>query len=137
MDPAVVAEDAFALLLVAGVARSEVTFSHRSVSETLIATDLLLPAFPRGDGFATQRAVTALSWCVFARLDAHFLAEAARRPELMAELTRRLADQEHRIAVSGAISQLPRADDRIEATFAQLAPASGCPSRAARSCRCR
>jgi CRP-like cAMP-binding protein len=43
----------------------------------------------------------------------------------MRELHSRLSDQEHRIAVSGAISQLPRTDERIEATFEQLAARLG------------
>lgn len=128
VDPGPLAGGAFALLLVAGVVRSEVSFAKRTVSETLIAGDVLLPAIPRGDGFAAQRSVTAMSWCVFARLDQNFIAEAALCPALMTELTRRLADQEHRIAVSGAINQLARADARIEATFRQLAHRLGIPT---------
>ncbi len=127
IDPLAVGEDAFALLLVAGVIRSEVHFGDRTVAETLVAGDVLLPAAPQGDGFAARRSVSALSWCVLARLDANFIAAAARWPELMRDLHGRLADQEHRIAVSGAIGQMPRTDERIEATFDQLAARLGKP----------
>ncbi len=120
IDPAAVAGDAFALLLVAGVVRSEVAFGDRTVAETLVAGDVLLPANPRGDGLEAQRRVSGLSWCVLAKLDGHFLTGAARWPALMTDLLSRLADQEHRIAVSGAINQLPRTSDRIMATFRQL-----------------
>lgn len=127
IDPFALAEGAFALLLVAGVVRSEVSYAGRSVAESMVAGDVLLPAVPAGDGFVAQREVSALSWCVLARLDEHFTAAAARCPELMRELHARLADQEHRIAVSGAIGQLPRTDERIEATFEQLAARLGVP----------
>ena len=125
VDPPALAGDCFAMVLVAGVVRSEVTFANRVVAETLVSGDVLLPAIPRGDGFASKRTVSTLSWCVFACLDARFINRAARWPALMTELHARLSDQEHRIAVSGAISQLPRADERIEASFRQLATRLG------------
>ncbi len=50
---------------------------------------------------------------MFAVLDRRFLQAAARWPQLMVEILRRLNAQEHRIAVTGAICQLPRVEDRI------------------------
>ena len=121
LDPAALAGDAFALLLVEGVVQSDVSFGGRTVTETLVPGDLLLPARPRSDGLDSHRVVSADDWCTLARLDAHFLLAAARFPALMRELYRRLSDQEHRIAVNGAIGQLPRTDDRIVASLRQLA----------------
>lgn len=123
VEPAALAHDAstFALLLVAGMLRADVDYAGRRTSEMLVPGDVLLPHRPRPDGFDTERRVAALSWSTFAVLDRHFMRAATRWPGLMVELHQRLSDQEHRIAVNGAIGQLPRTDDRILAAFRQLA----------------
>lgn len=123
VDPTAMAADAttFALLLISGLLRSDVDFDGRRTSETLIPGDVLLPHRPRPDGFETQRRVSAQSWATVALLDRRFMRAANQWPELMVELHQRLADQEHRIAVNGAIGQLPRTDDRIVSAFRQLA----------------
>lgn len=123
LNPPAMAADAstFALLLTSGLLRADVDFAGRRTSETLVPGDVLLPHQPRPDGFRTQRRVTALSWATFALLDRRFMRVAAHWPQLMVELHQRLADQEHRIAVNGAIGQLPRTDDRILSAFRHLA----------------
>ena len=57
-------------------------------------------------------------------LDRRFLQATARWPG-MAELMRRLSEQEHRIAVTGAICQLPRVEDRILAILRHFGGRAG------------
>lgn len=103
--------DTLGLLVVQGLARKTVTHAGKGLTELLVPGDVLLPWPPAIDG--AQQELSALEELRFAVLDRRFLQAAVRWPALMVELLRRLNAQEHRVAMTGAICQLPRVEDRI------------------------
>jgi CRP/FNR family transcriptional regulator, cyclic AMP receptor protein len=116
---------AFALLLLKGVLTKDVTFEGRALTEILIAGDVLLPWEPEVDGLAVNRRITATNPARLAVLDHRFLRAAARWPMLMLDVQRRLSDQEHRVAVHGAICQLSRVEERIVSVLRHVAARIG------------
>jgi CRP/FNR family transcriptional regulator, cyclic AMP receptor protein len=116
---------AFALLLVEGILSKEVTFHDRALIEILVEGDVLLPWEPEVDGLVARRHITVIEPVRLAVLDQRFVHGAARWPMLMLDIQRRLSDQEHRIAVHGAICQLPRVEQRIVAVLRHLAARIG------------
>jgi CRP-like cAMP-binding protein len=83
--------------------------------------------------------VTASEEVLLAALDHRFIRAAAVWPELMLIIQRRLSEQQHRLALHGAICQLPRVEQRLMALIWHLtdrfgkvtAKGSSCPSRSA------
>jgi CRP-like cAMP-binding protein len=69
---------------------------------------------------ATTRA-TALSGIDVAVLDGRFLLSAAKWPELLSIVLRRVSDQQRDLAIQAAICQFPRVDERIVALLWHLA----------------
>lgn len=112
-DPAVLDPAALGLLLIDGLVRKSVAHEDRHLAELLVPGDVLLPWPPSVDSLQAAQRLVAEQSARFAVLDRRFLQAAVRWPALMVELLRRLNDQEHRIAVTGAICQLPRVEDRI------------------------
>lgn len=111
----------FALVVARGTLFKEVRCRDRTLAELLVPGDLVLSWTPSEDGLAAERRFVALEPAQLLVLDRGFIYGAARWPGLMRELTRRLSEQEHRIAVHGAICQLPRVEERIEAVLEHLA----------------
>jgi len=69
--------------------------------------------------------VTATEDVLLAALDQRFIQAAATWPQLMIIIQRRLAEQQHRLAVHGAICQLPRVEQRLIALLWYLADRFG------------
>jgi CRP/FNR family transcriptional regulator, cyclic AMP receptor protein len=90
---------------------------------------VLLPWPPDVDGLEAGQRLVADGKVHMAVLDKRFLQAAARWPALMVAVLRRLNDQEHRVAVTGAICQLPRVEDRILALLRHFGSRVGrvCP----------
>ena len=113
IDPKALDPNALGLLMTQGVVRKSVDFGGRALTELLVAGDVLLPWPPEADGLDAGQRLVAEGVVRMAVLDKRFLQAAARWPALMVEVLRRLNAQEHRVAVTGAICQLPRVEDRI------------------------
>ena len=118
-------ETMFAALVVEGELVCEVEFAGRSLSGSLSPGDVLTPWEPDIDGLPVRRRLFAISPVRLAVLDTRFLMASARWPSLMLTIQRRLAEQEYRRAVHGAICQLPRVHDRLIAILRLLASRSG------------
>lgn len=103
--------DTLGLLVVDGLARKTVTHAGKGLTELLVPGDVLLPWAP--DLEVAEQEVIAVEELRMAVLDRRFLQAAARWPALMVEVLKRLNAQEHRVAMTGAICQLPRVEDRI------------------------
>lgn len=115
----------FAALVTDGELTCDVTFDGRSLTEMVGAGDVLSLWEPNIDGVAVTRQVFAVSTTRLALLDRRFLLAAAHWPALMLTIHRRLADQEHRRAVHGAICQLSRVEDRLIAMLSLLGARTG------------
>lgn len=118
-------EATWGLLLCEGAVLKTVEYECRSLTELLVAGDVLLPWSPAVDGLAADLRLEALEPVRLVALEERFVRVAARWPSLMVELQRRLAQQEHRVAVHGAICQLPRVEDRIVAVLRHFASRIG------------
>ena len=118
-------ETTFALLVVRGLLRSDVTLAGRELSELLVAGDVVLPWEPAADGVGAARAFTAVKAGYVVALDDRFIRAAAAWPGLLIAIHRRLNDQGHRVATHGVICQLPRVEERIMAGMWHLAGRTG------------
>lgn len=107
--------DLFGLLVYRGVVARELTLDNVSSLELLGAGDLLRPwDVPPGTavlGHTIRWSV--LSEARMAVLDRRIVGRLAAYPELMEMLALRLAERTQRLAVTQAISQLTRVDDRL------------------------
>jgi CRP-like cAMP-binding protein len=125
LDHAGVSESAFGLLIVSGTVTQAIHLSDRTFSELLLAGDVFAPWTP-SPATPTRRAqLTALEDVEVAVLDHLFIKVAARWPELMTCIHRRLNDHQHRLATHGAICQLPRVAQRVIAIMWHLAARTG------------
>ena len=115
----------FALLVIRGVLTRETMLSDRAMIELLLAGDVLSPWPPAAAGLLTETGLTALSDVRLAVLDHRFLKAAAVWPQLMIAIQRRIGDQQHRLAIHGAICQLPRVEQRVLAVLWLLAARTG------------
>lgn len=118
-------ESTIGLLVTSGSLLKAVVHAGRALTELVTAGDVLLPWPPAVDGLAADMHLTALEPVRMVVLDARCLQVAARRPQFMVELQRRLAQQEHRVAVHGAICQFSNVDDRIIAVLRHFASRIG------------
>jgi hypothetical protein len=115
----------FALLVIEGTLTQAADLSDRAMIELLLEGDVLWPWPPAPTAPATRVRVTSLDRVTLAVLDAQFIKAAALWPGLMISFHRRLNDQRHRLAVHGAICQLPRVEQRVMAIMWHLAARTG------------
>ena len=115
----------FALLITAGAVTSDVLVGDRVITQMLIDGDVLLIDPPSPTAPASSRRLEVIDDAHIAVLDQRFVLGAARWPGLMRIVMSRLADQQHRLAVHGAICQLPRVEQRVMAIFCHLASRTG------------
>jgi CRP/FNR family cyclic AMP-dependent transcriptional regulator len=115
----------FALLLTSGAVTADVLVGDRVMTQLLIDGDVLLIDRPSPTAPASSRQLVVIDDAHIAVLDQRFLLGAARWPGLMRAVMTRLADQQQRLAVHGAICQLPRVEQRIMAIFCHLASRTG------------
>jgi CRP/FNR family cyclic AMP-dependent transcriptional regulator len=109
------------LVVVDGVLLQEVRIGTRESLQLLGRGDVVLPRAPPGESLdAEMRWVAATDTCV-AILDDRLQQPFALWPGLALGLLDRVAQQLARLAVQNAIAQLPRVEDRLEATFWDLA----------------
>jgi CRP/FNR family cyclic AMP-dependent transcriptional regulator len=115
----------FALLITRGAITDDVLVGERVMTQLLIGGDVLLIDRPSPTAPASSRRLGVIDDAHIAVLDQRFMLGAARWPGLMQTVMTRLADQQHRLAVHGAICQLPRVEERITAIFCHLASRTG------------
>jgi hypothetical protein len=115
----------FALLVIRGALTQEANLSDRTMIELLLGGDVLLPWPPSPTAPETRMRLTALERSRVAVLDQAFIQAAAVWPGLLITLQRRLNEQKHRLAVHGAICQLPRVEQRVMAMMWHLAARMG------------
>lgn len=125
LDSASLAPTVFALLLVKGAMLRRTGLSDRPMIELLLAGDVVSPWAPSHTAPVMQRSLVARGDVRLAVLDERFMKVAAVWPTLMVAIHRRLNNQQHRLATHGAISQLPRVEQRVMAIMRLLAARSG------------
>lgn len=118
-------EATWALVVLSGTVLDESRLGDRELGELVLPGEVLLPWVPSPTGLPSERALRALGDVRLAVLDRQFLRACAAWPQLMVTLSRRLADQEHRVATRGLICQLPRVDQRVLAVLWHLAERIG------------
>jgi len=111
----------YGLLLLDGVVSRTTFVDGVAAAQLLGQGDLVLPHEP-----SEMMVETSVRWTVreplsVALLDESFLHTVRRWPELVAVLFQRVASQSNRRAIHGALSQLPRVEDRIHALLWFLA----------------
>jgi DNA-binding transcriptional ArsR family regulator len=119
------AASTFALLVVRGALLYEARAADGRMVDFVTRGDLLLPFFPVPERTRGQMQLTATEPVLFAALDQRFVQTAAVWPELMVVVQRRLSEQQLRIALHGAICQLPNAEQRVMAMLWHLADRIG------------
>jgi hypothetical protein len=107
--------DLFGLLVYRGVVARELTLDNVTSLELLGPGDLLRPwdTPPAGGVLGHTVRWSVLIESRMAVLDRRLLGRLAAYPELMETLALRLAERTQRLAVTQAISQLTRVDDRL------------------------
>ncbi|MFZ1996677.1 MAG: Crp/Fnr family transcriptional regulator [Solirubrobacteraceae bacterium] len=118
-------QSTFALLITRGAMTRHVFVGDRAMTEMLIEGDVLSPDSPSPATPESSHGLVVLHDARLAVLDRRFVLAAAHWPGLMRAVMSRLADQQHRLAVHGAICQLPRVEQRIEAILSHLASRTG------------
>jgi CRP-like cAMP-binding protein len=112
----------YGALVLAGLASRAVVIDHVAAAELLGPGDLVLP---EGEPTATLLSATVrwevLEPLTIALLDERFLMSVRRWPELVAGLFERVASRSAGQSVHRALSQLPRAEDRVHALLCLLA----------------
>ncbi len=125
LSVATVSPTAFVLLVIKGTLIRQTGLSDRAMIELLLAGDGLSPWPPSPSAPLTETRLTALSEVRLAILDHTFVKAAAQWPGLLIAVQRRFAEQQHRLAIHGAICQLPRVEQRVMAIMWLLAARSG------------
>lgn len=115
----------FALLVLRGALVHETQVGQGRMVEFISRGDLLMPFHPQPDGAHGRVALTATEDVLLAALDHQFIRAAAVWPGLMISVQRRLCEQQHRLAVHGAICQLPRIEQRLMALMWHLVDRAG------------
>jgi CRP-like cAMP-binding protein len=118
-------ESTFALLLLRGSLVHETRAVTGQMIAFLASGDLLMPFSPDPLELSGCVSVTATEEVLVAALDQRFIQAAAAWPELMITIQRRLGEQHHRLALQGAICQLPRVEQRLIALMWHLADRFG------------
>ena len=120
-----VPDTTFAFLILRGSLIDQTEVATRRMIAFLSSGDLLTPFTPRLDTVRGRVTLRATDDVLLAALDQRFIHAAAIWPRLMMIVQRRLCEQQHRIALHGAICQLPRVDQRILALMWLLADRIG------------
>ncbi len=115
----------FALLLTSGVITADVLVGDRVMNQLFIDGDVLLTGSPSPTTPSSSRELVVIDGAHAAVLDRRFMLGAAHWPALMGAVMSRVADQQHRLAVHGAICQLPRSEQRTMAILCHLASRTG------------
>jgi CRP/FNR family transcriptional regulator, cyclic AMP receptor protein len=118
-------ESTFAVLITRGAITYEVVLDDRVMAEMFLEGDVLLLDSPSPTAPESSCRLVVVQDARLAVLDRRFALAAARWPGLMRAVMSRLADQQHRLAVHGAICQLPRVEQRIIAILCHLASRTG------------
>jgi DNA-binding transcriptional ArsR family regulator len=118
-------ESTFALLVLRGAVLYEARAAAGRMVEFVLRGDLLLPHAPGPEHGLGRASLTATDAVLLAGLDQRFVQTAAVWPGLMVAVQRRLSEQLHRIALHGAICQLPNAEQRLMAMLWHLADRIG------------
>lgn len=103
------------LLLLEGLLVREVTVGDYTCAELLGPGDVVQPWLRIGqeESVATEIDWDVAEWVAMAVLDRDFCTRAARWPEVMAAISRRLMARAHWLAFHLAVCGLRRADDRL------------------------
>jgi CRP/FNR family cyclic AMP-dependent transcriptional regulator len=109
------------IMVVDGVLLQEVRLGGRRALQILGPGDLVLPKASLGDGLDANVHWTAAVESQVAVLDDRLQRPFALWPGLALGFIERAGQQLARLALQAAIAQLPRVDQRLEATFWQLA----------------
>lgn len=106
--------DRLGFLLIDGIVCREVSIVDRHSLELLGTGDVVTPV-PASEWpqLGPDRWITAVTDVIAVALDARFIRAAARWPELMVSLQRRIEAQRMRLQVQGLITHLPRAEHRL------------------------
>jgi CRP/FNR family cyclic AMP-dependent transcriptional regulator len=115
----------FALLITAGAITADVLVGDRVMNQLFIDGDVLLTGSPSPTTPSSSRELVVIDDAHAAVLDRRFMLGAAHWPTLMGAVMSRLADQQHRLAVHGAICQLPHSEQRTMAILCHLASRTG------------
>ena len=115
----------FAVLVIEGSLIQETDVGGGTMTELMLRGDVMLPWRPSPTAPESVVRFTAAEDVRLAFLDDCFIKVAARWPELLAVIQRRLCDQKHWLATQGAICQLPRVDQRVMAIMWHLAARTG------------
>jgi CRP/FNR family cyclic AMP-dependent transcriptional regulator len=115
----------FALLLLRGGLAHDTRAGTGRMIAFLASGDVLMPFSPDPHETCGRVSVTASEEVLLAALDHQFVRAAAVWPKLMVIIQRRLCEQQHRLAVHGAICQLPRVEQRLMALMWHLADRFG------------
>ncbi len=118
-------ESTFALLVLRGSLVHQTTAVSGRMIAFLSAGDLLMPFSPDPYELPGRVSVTATEDVLLAALDQGFIRAAAVWPKLMIVIQQRLSEQHHRLALHGAICQLPRVEQRLMALMWHLAERFG------------
>jgi CRP/FNR family transcriptional regulator, cyclic AMP receptor protein len=113
------------LLVVSGLAWSEVRVGPGCTPQLLTAGALILNATPVSDFVEANVRIAALSPVCVAGIRMDFMRTLARWPSMAVVLASRLGEQQHDLAVQAALGQLPRVEDRILAFLWRLAERCG------------
>jgi CRP-like cAMP-binding protein len=111
----------FGLVIIDGLLQREVELTGRVTVQLLGRGDLVLFAQRASESLAAGVRWRAAVDTQVAILDEHLQASLALWPGLAVGLLERSAEQLTRLAVQTAIAQLPRVEDRLQATFWELA----------------
>jgi CRP/FNR family cyclic AMP-dependent transcriptional regulator len=115
----------FALLITGGAITADVLVGDRVMNQLFIDGDVLLTGSPSPTTPSSSRELVVIDDAHAAVLDRRFMLGAAHWPALMGAVMSRVADQQHRLAVHGAICQLPRSEQRTMAILCHLASRTG------------
>lgn len=111
----------FGLIVVEGLLLSEVRLGARACQQLLGPGDVVLPDRPASASLEAPMRLVAAAETRVAVLDDRLQAPFRLWPGLALGLLERVGRQLNRAAVQAAIAQLPRVEDRLEATFWDLA----------------
>jgi len=118
-------DSAFALLITRGAITREVLLDDCGMAEMLLEGDVLLLDSPSSTTPESGQRLVVIAEARLAVLDSRFALAASHWPGLMRAVMSRLADQQRRLAVHGAICQLPRVEQRVLAILWHLASRAG------------
>jgi CRP/FNR family cyclic AMP-dependent transcriptional regulator len=111
----------FGLVVIEGVLQREILLAGRSTLQLLGRGDLVLAAQSPSEFLDVRLAWQAATDTTVAVLDDRLQGPLALWPGLAVGLLERAGEQLTRLAIQRAIAQLPRVEDRLEATFWDLA----------------